>query len=155
MDGRFEKEVSVKIKAGELLVKYLEQEGVEYVFEVPGGVLKPINNALNDSKQITPILTKHEGGAAFMACGYARVSGKLGVCMGTYRPRQHEYDDRSSFSLWRLHAGFGIDGTSVHVNLWERCPGRNPPVMELIQWQCINLSQNMALWCIRAPCFRR
>ena len=76
----------MKIKAGELLVRYLEQEGVEYVFEVPGGVLKPINNALSDSKQITPILTKHEEGAAFMACGYARVSGKLGVCMGTSGP---------------------------------------------------------------------
>jgi acetolactate synthase I/II/III large subunit len=85
-DGHYEKEISVKIKAGELLVKYLEQEGVEYVFEIPGGVLKPINNALSDSKQITPILTKHEGGAAFMACGYARVSGKLGVCMGTAGP---------------------------------------------------------------------
>lgn len=85
-DGRHGKEVSVKIKAGELLVRYLEQEGVEYVFEVPGGVLKPINNALSDSKQITPILTKHEEGAAFMACGYARVSGKLGVCMGTTGP---------------------------------------------------------------------
>ena len=76
----------MKIKAGELLVRYLEQEGVEFVFEVPGGVLKPINNALSDSKQITPILAKHEEGAAFMACGYARVSGKLGVCMGTSGP---------------------------------------------------------------------
>jgi acetolactate synthase-1/2/3 large subunit len=85
-DGRHGKEVLVKIKAGELLVRYLEQEGVEFVFEVPGGVLKPINNALSDSKQITPILAKHEEGAAFMACGYARVSGKLGVCMGTSGP---------------------------------------------------------------------
>lgn len=76
----------MKIKAAELLVKYLEEEGVEYVFEVPGGVLEPINNALYESKKIKPILAKHEEGAAFMACGYARVSGKLGVCMGTTGP---------------------------------------------------------------------
>lgn len=76
----------MKIKAAELLIKYLEEEGVEYVFEVPGGVLEPINNALYESKKITPILAKHEEGAAFMACGYARVSGKLGVCMGTTGP---------------------------------------------------------------------
>ena len=76
----------MKITAGELLVRYLEQEGVEYVFEVPGSALKPVNDALSDSKKITPILTKHEQGAAFMACGYARVSGKLGVCMGTTGP---------------------------------------------------------------------
>ena len=76
----------MKIKAAELLVKYLEEEGVEYVFEIPGGVLDPINNALYESKKITPILAKHEEGAAFMACGYARVSGKLGVCMGTTGP---------------------------------------------------------------------
>jgi len=76
----------MKIKAADLLIKYLEQEGVEYVFEVPGGVLMPVNRALHDSKKITPILAKHEEGAAFMACGYARVSGKLGVCMGTTGP---------------------------------------------------------------------
>ncbi|OGP95552.1 MAG: hypothetical protein A2157_16475 [Deltaproteobacteria bacterium RBG_16_47_11] len=76
----------MKIKAADLLIKYLEQEGVEYVFEVPGGVLEPINNALYESKKITPILAKHEEGAAFMACGYAQVSGKLGVCMGTTGP---------------------------------------------------------------------
>lgn len=76
----------MKIKAADLLIKYLEQEGVEYVFEVPGSSLKFINDALSDSKKITPILAKHEEGAAFMACGYARVSGKLGVCMGTTGP---------------------------------------------------------------------
>ncbi len=76
----------MKIKAADLLIKYLEQEGVEYVFEVPGSVLMPVNRALHDSKKITPILAKHEEGAAFMACGYARVSGKLGVCMGTAGP---------------------------------------------------------------------
>ena len=52
----------------------------------PEQSLKFINDALSDSKKITPILTKHEEGAAFMACGYARVSGKLGVCMGTTGP---------------------------------------------------------------------
>jgi acetolactate synthase-1/2/3 large subunit len=65
----------MKIKAAELLVKYLEEEGVEYVFEIPGGVLEPINNALYESKKITPVLAKHEEGAAFMACGVASAYG--------------------------------------------------------------------------------
>ena len=155
-DGCREKEVSVKYKAGELLVKYLEQEGVEYVFEIPGGVLKPINNALSDSKKITPILTKHEEGAAFMACGYARVSGKLGVCMGTSGPGSTNMMTGVASSLpWRFNADFGVDGTGVHVNFWERRTAGVLQRMESIQWRCINLSRNIVLWFIKASCSRR
>jgi thiamine pyrophosphate-dependent acetolactate synthase large subunit-like protein len=53
------KENQMKVKAAELLVKYLEQEGVKYVFEVPGGVLEPLNNAFYESKKISPVLAKH------------------------------------------------------------------------------------------------
>ena len=76
----------MKIKAAELLIKYLEEEGVEYVFGIPGGALQPIFNTLSSSEKITPVLTKHEEGAAFMAAGYAWVSGKLSVCCGTTGP---------------------------------------------------------------------
>lgn len=70
----------------QLLVKYLKGEGVEYVFGIPGGALINFYEALFDLGGITPVLAKHEGGAAFMADGYARVSGKLGVCCSTTGP---------------------------------------------------------------------
>lgn len=71
--------------AAELLIKCLETHGVEYIFGIPGGALTPLNNAVYKST-IKPIVTKHEEGAAFMADGYARVSGKIGVCCGTSGP---------------------------------------------------------------------
>ncbi|MCL4458057.1 MAG: thiamine pyrophosphate-binding protein [Nitrospirae bacterium] len=71
--------------AAELIIKCLEDHGVEYIFGIPGGALEPLNNALYKSK-IKVIVTKHEEGAAFMADGYARLSGKIGVCCGTSGP---------------------------------------------------------------------
>lgn len=74
---------------GDLLIHYLEKEGVEYAFGIPGGALEPVYNALARSENrggIKPILTKHEQGAAFMADAYARVSGRIGVCCATTGP---------------------------------------------------------------------
>jgi acetolactate synthase-1/2/3 large subunit len=64
----------------------LESNEVRHIFGVPGGHLLKFYNSLFDSKQIMPILTKHESGASFMATGYAQVSGKIGVCTGTVGP---------------------------------------------------------------------
>lgn len=76
----------MKGTAVDILVKYLEQEGVEYLFGVPGGHLLPLYDAIYRAGTIKPILTKHEAGAAFMAYGYAVTSGKIGVCCGTVGP---------------------------------------------------------------------
>jgi acetolactate synthase-1/2/3 large subunit len=76
----------VRITTAGLLLKYLEAEGVEYIFGVPGTTLVPLFDALNKQSAIKPILAKHEEGAAFMADGYARVSGKIGVCYATSGP---------------------------------------------------------------------
>jgi acetolactate synthase-1/2/3 large subunit len=75
----------MKRNGAQLLVAYLEQEGVRVVFGVPGGHLLAFYDALIDSS-IAPVLAKHESGAAFMAGGYAQVSGGLGVCCGTVGP---------------------------------------------------------------------
>ena len=72
--------------AADLLIKYLEQIGVKYIFGIPGGALEPFCGAIDRSSKITLILTKHEEGAAFMACGYAKTSGSLGVCCATTGP---------------------------------------------------------------------
>ncbi len=81
--------VPEEIQNGDLLVHYLEKEGVEYVFGIPGGALEPVYNALAKAELrggLKPILSKHEQGAAFMADGYSRVSGTLGVCCATTGP---------------------------------------------------------------------
>jgi acetolactate synthase-1/2/3 large subunit len=72
-----------------LLVAYLEQIGVEYVFGIPGGAIEPLYNALARSERrggIRHVLARHESGAAFMADGYARETGKIGVCCATSGP---------------------------------------------------------------------
>ncbi|HET8730747.1 MAG TPA: thiamine pyrophosphate-binding protein [Moraxellaceae bacterium] len=73
----------------DLLVAYLEQIGVEYVFGVPGGHIEPLYNALARSSRrggIQHVLARHEAGAAYMADGYARETGRIGVCCATAGP---------------------------------------------------------------------
>ena len=75
----------MKLTGAQILIKCLENEGVEHVFGLPGGVILPTYDALYDSK-IKLILTKHEQGAAHMADGYARATGRPGVCIVTSGP---------------------------------------------------------------------
>jgi acetolactate synthase-1/2/3 large subunit len=75
----------MKGTGAEILVSYLENEGVKYVFGLPGGHLLTFYDALRRSS-ITSILAKHEGGAAYMAAGHALAGGGLGVCCGTVGP---------------------------------------------------------------------
>jgi acetolactate synthase-1/2/3 large subunit len=73
------------MKAAELLVKCLENEGVEYIFGIPGEENIDVMDALLDSS-ITFVTTHHEQGAAFMADVYGRLTGRAGVCMATLGP---------------------------------------------------------------------
>ncbi len=77
---------SLRLPAAEALLDILESEGVEYIFGVPGGPLTGLFEAMADRRKIRLILAKHEGGAAFMAASYARVTGNLAVCCGTSGP---------------------------------------------------------------------
>src|SRR5271154_4953818 len=74
-----------QMKGAEFLVKALEHEGVELIFGYPGGAIMPVYDALLDSK-IRHILVRHEQAAALAADGYARATGKVGVCMATSGP---------------------------------------------------------------------
>lgn len=69
-----------------LLLKYLEAEGAQVIFGIPGGPLMPLYEALFENGAIRPVIAKHEQGAAFMADGYARVGGRLGLCCTTAGP---------------------------------------------------------------------
>ncbi|RMX17948.1 acetolactate synthase large subunit [Legionella jordanis] len=75
-----------QIKVAELLVKCLEEEGVEYIFGLPGEENIDFIEALNQSTTIRFILTRHEQGASFMADIYGRLTGKAGVCLATLGP---------------------------------------------------------------------
>ncbi len=70
----------------EVLVTCMEREGVEVMFAYPGGASMPIHQALTKSKQIRTLLPRHEQGGSFAAEGYARATGKVGVCMATSGP---------------------------------------------------------------------
>ncbi len=73
------------ITGGEIVVNALKKEGVDIVFGYPGGAALPLYDALYNSG-ISHILTRHEQGAVHAADGYARASGKVGVCFSTSGP---------------------------------------------------------------------
>jgi len=73
------------MKAAQLFVKCLENEGVEYIFGIPGEENLDMMDALLDSN-IQFITTRHEQGAAFMADVYGRLTGRAGVCLATLGP---------------------------------------------------------------------
>ena len=76
----------MQLTGAEVMVKCLEEEGVSTIFGYPGGAILPFYNALRDVKNIKHVLTAHEQGAAHAADGYARASGKVGVCCATSGP---------------------------------------------------------------------
>jgi acetolactate synthase-1/2/3 large subunit len=76
----------VEITGARALFQALKAEGVRDIFGIPGGAVIPVYDALYDEKEIRHILTRHEQGAAHAADGYARASGRVGVCMTTSGP---------------------------------------------------------------------
>lgn len=75
----------MKLTGAQILLECLEKQEVEVIFGYPGGQVIPIFDALYDSK-IRNILVRHEQGAAHAADGYARTTGKTGVCLATSGP---------------------------------------------------------------------
>ncbi len=74
------------MKASDLFIQALENEGVEYIFGIPGEENLDLLESLRKSKKIKLVLTRHEQGAAFMAATYGRLTGKAGVCLATLGP---------------------------------------------------------------------
>ena len=75
----------MQITGAEVMVKCLEEEGVSTIFGYPGGAILPFYDALRGAG-IKHILTAHEQGAVHAADGFARASGKIGVCCATSGP---------------------------------------------------------------------
>ncbi|MDY6321866.1 MAG: biosynthetic-type acetolactate synthase large subunit [Succinivibrio sp.] len=74
------------MSGAQMLVRTLEDLAVEYLFGYPGGAVLDIYDALHDSQKIRHVLGRHEQGVAHAADGYARVTGKVGVCLVTSGP---------------------------------------------------------------------
>ena len=75
----------MQIGVAELIVGFMQRLGVEAIFGMPGAHILPVYDALYDTR-IRTVLAKHEQGAAFMAGGYARASGRVGACIATAGP---------------------------------------------------------------------
>ena len=76
----------MKLNGGEILVQFLHDEGVEYIFGYPGGAVLHIYDAIYQQENVKHILVRHEQGATHAADGYARATGKPGVVLVTSGP---------------------------------------------------------------------
>ena len=76
----------MQLTGSEIVIECLKEQGVDTVFGYPGGTILNIYDALYKHPEIKHILTSHEQGAAHAADGYARATGKVGVCMATSGP---------------------------------------------------------------------
>jgi acetolactate synthase-1/2/3 large subunit len=76
----------MKLSGAEIVLESLIREGVDLVFGYPGGANLPLYDALTRYPQVHHVLVRHEQGAAHMADGYARATGKVGVCIATSGP---------------------------------------------------------------------
>ena len=76
----------MKLKGAEIVCESLLKEGVEVLFGHPGGAILPFYDALWSYPQLKHILVRHEQSAAHAADGYARITGKPGVCVATSGP---------------------------------------------------------------------
>ena len=74
------------MQGAQAVIACLKEEGVDVAFGYPGGMILPLYDALYDEKDLRAVLTAHEQGAAHAADGYARATGKVGVCLATSGP---------------------------------------------------------------------
>src|SRR6059036_1606383 len=78
--------MSETLSGAQILCRTLVEEGVQYLFGYPGGAIMPFYHALPDYPALRHILVRHEQAAAHAADGYARASGRVGVCVATSGP---------------------------------------------------------------------
>ncbi len=96
----------MELTGAEIVIRCLQEEGVEYVFGYPGGAVLYIYDELFKQDKVKHVLVRHEQGAAHAADGYSRSSNKVGVCLVTSGPGAHQRRDRHRH---RVH-GLDPDG---------------------------------------------
>ena len=94
----------MQLNGAEIVIECLKEQGVDTVFGYPGGAILNVYDALyQHSNEIRHILTSHEQGAAHAADGYARATGKVGVCLATSGPGATNLGDRDRDSIYGFH----------------------------------------------------
>mgnify|MGYP000057882692 FL=1 len=110
----------MELTGSEILVQCLREQGVDTVFGYPGGCILNVYDALyKHSDEITHILTSHEQGASHAADGYARATGKVGVCMATSGPGATNLVTGNCNSLHGFYSDYSIT-CNVAVSLLGR-----------------------------------
>ena len=84
--GRAAQAAGETMTGAQMVIRALKDQGVTHIFGYPGGAVLPLYDALGASRSIAHVLARHEQGAAFMAQGYARVTGEAGVCLASSGP---------------------------------------------------------------------
>ncbi len=74
------------MKAARAVLEYLKGLGVRHIFGIPAGSVNVLFDQLVEMPEITPVVTKHEGAASYMAAAYAKYSGQLSVAIGCSGP---------------------------------------------------------------------
>ncbi len=97
----------MQLTGSQIVIECLKEQGVDTVFGYPGGTILNIYDELYSHPEIHHILTSHEQGAAHAADGYARATGKVGVCMATSRSRSDKPGDRYRDGVYGFVAGGG------------------------------------------------
>ncbi|SEM75591.1 acetolactate synthase-1/2/3 large subunit [Terribacillus saccharophilus] len=74
------------MKAARVVLEYIQANGIKHIFGIPAGSVNAFFDELYDMPELTPIVTKHEGAASYMAAAYAKYSNQLSVCIGCSGP---------------------------------------------------------------------
>ena len=91
----------MEINGAKMFVKALQEEGVDTLFAYPGGTAIDLFDALYDAEGIDMILPRHEQALVHAADGYARSTGRVGVCTSWYRTYQSWFKLRNEFTCNR------------------------------------------------------
>ena len=91
-----------KLSGAEMVVQSLRDEGVEYLFGYPGGAVLDIYDAIHTLGGIEHILVRHEQAAVHMADGYARSTGKVGMCVSNIWPWSYKCNHWYFNGLYRF-----------------------------------------------------
>ena len=95
----------MQLNGAEIVIECLKEQGVDTVFGYPGGAILNVYDALYEhSNEIRHILTSHEQGAAHAADGYARATGRVGVCLATSGPGATNLVTGIATAIW-IHSG--------------------------------------------------
>ena len=104
----------MQLTGSEIIIECLKEQGVDTIFGYPGGTVLNIYDALyQHQSEIKHILTSHEQGAAHAADGYARATGKVGVCLATSGP---------GATNWALHTLLSVYQCPFNTHLYSVTP---------------------------------